>query len=980
MLRPWLLSLGFVVLLLPGLTAQSHVLGNGLVEFDFAKARKNLWLDAITSPANQTISFERGTPIWTVELVDDPDDGDPNGYDFDVVPTDLPLSVAVTGVPALGFTKLVATWGPAVVPAPVGSPADDPNLRVIATFKLKDGEDTATAKIDVEILNHDQNDYTIWLTRFPRLAVADLDVDEDGSDRLATGRMGGFLYGDPIDYEDADTYWPLGADRTLQITTDPDHDVLLVSADSLEPGPLGLPLSVYYDADPDNPAKDLGFYHANNDSQGHMKGIYWTREPTLGDGAMLVQTVQYPDTDIYSAGSYSSPYSVQLAALDRGDWIGASQKYRETWRNFGFYPGPVGSAGNDLVSDQLKQRPLAVWLDSGNGYCMDYPQNPFSFTEARDDLDDLSAFFLGTATPPANGGFPYVYLNRYPIDIPHEVSLNGYTPSQTQTMIDVRALIAHAELNHHDTVIHTMTEKAFIIDSDLGDPLANPPVPPTLNCANFGAQCSYCDFDDPDVITMDTENALRRIPGGEATAAPCAAGMGLPAPGGTGVDWPTWFRDLNAEFATTLGVTGGFGWTSPNPVSGMCFSEDHAHEPGFGDFLAQGWIWLLESTASQIGGGPVARTMETCVAFFSQAAAVQTLWNFDIGHDYNHFNGQAGDVDSYLQYQDAPIWRIPMMQMAIDNALYSSVYSPKTLSMPYTAEYAAPPPAVQGLDFFEPFPAMTGALACWSMAERVLSYQSVVFLNNERMVPLDDVNTPGSNPGKNAASDMFRYYRGLEDFLTGTQPTALSDYHRGSLERSPEITIDGVSQTFILDATTIDAELLNFSAAFGVGGFNVPGGTRDLDWAKFQPLRQLMGLNAAAGAIWMPVAPEVDPNYLPSGMYRHHDGESLAFLVTNPWGVEHVDDQGVDPDVPMNPFTFDYGTPTSSPSNNYTYRFTFDPADYDGFPSTYDATLAVYDTDGQAIIQLAYPGRTGAVQFVGGLPPFQSAAWVFTQP
>lgn len=929
---------------------QNHTLTNGTVDLTFRQqgtvpGRSNLWLTSIESSGGQEVLFEKGRPIWRVRAVLDPRQPTLEPYAMDVVPADLPLSVQqiATG----GISKLIATWGPATVAAPAGSPSADPTLRVVATWTLKAGADKATTKVQVDITNGGATDYRLWTARYPRLAVACLDGDGDGSDRLALGRNGGVLYGDPIHYLDPNANGP------LVLTKDPENTNLLVSPDSIEPGTLSVPVSTYYDA-----ATELGLYHANNDKEGYFKAIYWTQEPNLGaDGALLVETLQYVDGDIYDAQSYTSPYAVEIAALDRGDWIGAAQKYRDLWRTFPFYPGPIGSPLNTLVSDDFKDVPITLWLNSGNGYCPNDPNLGFDLVQSQADLDALH-LFMGVP-------FPFVYLNRFPVDVPHEVSLAGFTPSGTPAMADVGALVSYAESQGHRTVIHTMTEKVFLASTT------------HFACSLF-AQCDYCGvnltgFDDPDVIPMQGENALIRTPGGGATQAPCSRGAALPAAqGGTiGVDWPAWFADLNAEFSNTLGSTGGLGWTSPNPTSGWCFSEHHDHPPGFGKFLAQGWLDLLADTAAAATTTDrFARTMETSVAFFSQEAAVQNTWNFDLGQDFNHFSGEPGDVSSYMEYHDAPVWRIPMLPMAIDNAAYASVYFPQTLSYPYAAPYE-PNPIYQ---IFEPYPALTGALACWSMAERVLSYQSQVYLNNGAMVPIADVLNPGQDDAKNAAGDMFEYYRGLASFLLGSQPAPLVDFHNGSLERAPVIAVGG-SSGFAIDFATINAHLPGLDLLMGPGGFNLPG-PPDIDMAKHQPVRQLLGFNDFYGAIWLPVVPEVDPTYLPNGMYRHHDGESLALLISNPWGVEHLNETTGDR-TPVNPFTFDYAAPTSSPSTAYAYSFSFDPADYAGFPGSYEVGLAVYDVDGQLVQQSAFAPASGVTVFNGSLAPFESAAWVF---
>ena len=84
----------------------------------------DLWLKKITSESGAKVTFEPDPPMWTVEARIDPRDPDNADFDLEVVPDHLPLSsvrVYTELEPSKGAVhKLVARWGPGLVPAAPG--------------------------------------------------------------------------------------------------------------------------------------------------------------------------------------------------------------------------------------------------------------------------------------------------------------------------------------------------------------------------------------------------------------------------------------------------------------------------------------------------------------------------------------------------------------------------------------------------------------------------------------------------------------------------------------------------------------------------------------------------------------------------------------------------------------------------------------------------------------------------------------------
>ena len=271
------------------------------------------------------------------------------------------------------------------------------------------------------------------------------------------------------------------------------------------------------------------------------------------------------------------------------------------------------------------------------------------------------------------------------------------------------------------------------------------------------------------------------------------------------------------------------------------------------------------------------------------------------------------------------------------------VYSQPTLSLPYTSAMSYPwfvntsdTSALQALWLFEPFPSITGALSCWSMAKRVLARQGTLLLTDNMMVEIDRLRSPGTDPASLAAIDMMSFYKAIYRFLR-TKPHM--EYHTGSIVRPPKIGLTNATESFRLSA----AHLPQLAAAMELSPSLNYSETMEINWEEFHPLNAYLGRTETYGTIWLPTAPE-DPliqSWLPHGMYRHHDGASLALLISNPWGVQHRNTAG-EAIAPMNPFGFDFSSPAESAATAYSFKFVFDPADYTGFPHCFTVKRASY--------------------------------------
>ena len=336
-------------------------------------------------------------------------------------------------------------------------------------------------------------------------------------------------------------------------------------------------------------------------------------------------------------------------------------------------------------------------------------------------------------------------------------------------------------------------------------------------------------------------------------------------------------------------------------------------------------------------------------------------------------------------WAEAMIWQVPMMQYAADNMRIGDVYSTPTLSLPYTSAMSYPwfvnasdVDALQRLWVFEPFPAITASLSCWSMAKRVLGRQGAILLSDNMMVEMERLRSPGNDPANLAAVDMLGYYKALLSFLI-TEPHMA--YHTGSIERPPTVELTNATESFTISASDIEANLPALFAAMQLApGINYSA-TMDLDWNVFRPLNGILGATETYGSIWLPTAPE-DPmiqSWLPHGMYRHHDGQSLALFLSNPWGVAHRGPTG-ETLAPMNPFAFDYGSPRSTPAPTYGFKVSFDPADYTGFPRCFTVKHSVYPQahEGSPPDHAERQEHCGPTELSGTASPFDFHTFVFS--
>ena len=332
--------------------------------------------------------------------------------------------------------------------------------------------------------------------------------------------------------------------------------------------------------------------------------------------------------------------------------------------------------------------------------------------------------------------------------------------------------------------------------------------------------------------------------------------------------------------------------------------------------------------------------IESACAFFSDYVSVQN----DVSL---FFAGQLSippvSPSAPQMWARAPIWQVPMMQYAADNMRIGDVYFQPTLSLPYTSAmsypwfaYVSDADEMQALWLFEPFPAITGALSCWGMAKRVLSRQGTLLLSDNLMVEANRLQSPGTDPANLAAVDMLTYYKSIFRFLS-TKPHM--DYHTGSIVRPPKIELTNATESFRLSAAHLPrlAAAMRFSPSLNYSE------TMELNWEEFRPLNSYLGRTNTYGNIWLPTAPDDSllQSWLPHGMYRHHDGTSLAFFVSNPWGVQHRNAAG-EAVSPMNPFDFDFSSPNKAVATTYSFKFTFDPADYTGFTHCFTVNRSRY--------------------------------------
>eukprot|EP01043_Picozoa_sp_COSAG02_P015972 COSAG02_NODE_693_length_18428_cov_268.516722_9_plen_1031_part_00 len=834
--------------------------------------------------------------------------------------------------------------------------------------------DTLHTTIQVDVTNAADTAYRLWLVRHPQIAIE--QIGQNGSDRLARGVLGGEVLGDPIGYRE-----PISG-HTFRLTGDPNHDSNIISVDSIDPGSWTVPVAAYYDTQ-----TGTGLYMANNDSSGYVKGTYLEHV----DDALGYSVVQYPDANIYDASQYSSPYSVLLAVLPRkADWIAACTKYREeTYQHSAWYNGPAGSSTNRAVPGRMKTNPIFADFHTGNGYTAAGMQGDapgiksvpaFNASAVASRVDFLSDSFDGAS-------FPMALLDRFMYDPPTEITVkSGYSPSPE--MAKVHELVRSMEASGHHTVVHSLTEKIAVdVLMDTGN--CREPCEQAASCDQPPWGHAYCSALDPDLLDLNTANEplmnpLVAAPWWHFGAVYCTAGPPNTA-SHSHENWAEWFSDVSASIANTLGASGGHAWNEPTAMAGWCFDKNHSHVPGFGSWMAQGWKKIMQSVKDKMkpelteDGLPF--IIESACAFFSDYVSVQN----DVAMQ---FAGALAtpplDPSAPQMWSRAPIWQVPMMQYAADNMRIGDMYSQPTLSLPYTSAMSHPwfvnisdTSALQALWLFEPFPAITGALSCWSMAKRVLARQGTLLLSDNMMVEIDRLQSPGTDPASLAAIDMTNFYKAIYRFLR-TKPHM--EYHTGSIVRPPRVDLTNATESFRLSA----AHLPQLAAAMKLVNYSE---TMEINWEEFHPLNDYVGRTETYGTIWLPTAPE-DPliqSWLPHGMYRHHDGISLALFISNPWGVRHRNTAGKVV-ASMNPFGFNFSSPHESVATTYSFKFTFDPADYTGFPRCFIVKSASYrqqllsqreDSSALTASGTEYKEKCGPTELQGTVAAFQFWTYVF---
>ena len=333
--------------------------------------------------------------------------------------------------------------------------------------------------------------------------------------------------------------------------------------------------------------------------------------------------------------------------------------------------------------------------------------------------------------------------------------------------------------------------------------------------------------------------------------------------------------------------------------------------------------------------------------------------------------------------------------MVADEVYYATQYLKGTLCLPWTSLWVGRGRDLDGdgdvepLYFFRRFPAVSGALQCWCMAKRALVHKGGVVISNVQMdSPSRFLGTPISNEDR-ALQAMADFYLGLARFLEGPGVDGKENmaFTTGTLERSPVLRILGEDENFAISRAVIDDPSHPFpnlseylSEDYGDGVSTFPPGV-DLSFDTYRPVyEELFDLAGPMNASIQGL-PDEHESWLPHGMYRHWDGSNtLALLIANPWGARHVvlpkkvstmPPAGNLPSRPMNPFTFDFLDPLSSPtSNTYSYEFDFDPTQYEiGAGEDYQVERRTYDLAGTLLATDALgtfrhadvPGHAGGV-------------------
>lgn len=1062
------LPLSLILAVVPSAASTGHgqstvALENGAAKHTFLynTSTREFWLSRSEPKPIQGgkgVSFLQA-PQWHLELHVDANapcwagTGGSAGDRFaiEATPTTMGGTLIVThAVLPTSQQVVLATWTgsipvhPAIPTLPCGPTFDafvEVSLQARWAISTAAGaEGHASATVVAEILNKTTTPYRIARVRFPHLEV--LNLSTSGEDFLATGRNGGFLYKDPIQYVDPHSAQPLRLSFSYPMSL---SAYPVPFASDVDPGGYAVPVLAYYDK---GSAMKNCLYLANDDLKGHVKIIGIGRDPVAGpqgQGSLIFEVTQFPTGNVYQVQRYAAPYAVHVAAL-QGDWVDAAKKYKKVYTSDPIrYLGPAASPLNTRISQPLKENPHYGFLDPHSnmlalgvtnlalmGYC---PENfavgdllnPSAVPGSAADCLDYFAGLIGLP-------FPMVSFNRFIVDPPSEASLNGgtngYTPSTSSSMTAVHKLIADAEIAGHHVALHGLTEKLYTF-GDMTDPSA------LDNCFSCAAG-SYCCAIDPDLRQMSWESSGTSVydypTGGPCGSISCELGSGFICPlaiadtslsvpmvscsTGTnpnGDTWSQWTRDflvtvlqtIGKTGATTVPATGGLIITAPAPFVGGCLSKNHAHTAGFGSWFSDAGADFMSDIRSAVASDmPI--LLEGSSGFWSPYVTVQNPWSVDTARDpYNMLDESTliAPFETLNWYYDAPIYKIPFMQMIADDVRYATQYGEtRTCALPFVAnDFVTPymvsgcggPPQSYDSAYFEGFPAVTGAIGAWQQAKRVLVHQSSVIFYNLWMYPPSELRKPEVQYTIEdfAASDMLEFYAGLVHFLRAPDPDGkpLMEYFAGSLERNVEVQITTplVQEKFRIDEVTIDQ---HFPKLGDLLEQTQPGGSldpctasfpaEDIDFEKYRPGNNVAYHHGRSGYLFFPVAPEEEgtESWLPHGMYKHFSGFRYALLICNPWGVRHVP-TGTNPATApkMNPFTFDYSG-AAPVSNSYSYSFEVDPAKY-GFPAgfayqysvrTYDDTGAILSTTPWVLVS-----GGGPVTVTGTLNPSEFAACVF---
>jgi hypothetical protein len=882
------------------LPAQSLDYTNGVTSLTFSVLQNDIRLTQLVNIRDGLMTPLAGTaPHFVMEL--EPDPSVPQwqpahrivlrSADFplsDLLYYTFPPNTVRPGTP--GGQLLILIFGPKVVTPPVGSGQAPFVTGVACVWRLFDGADHFDATAISGVIPLGASNYKVWRLDFPLLDVPRLAGG--GQDALATGAFGGYLFGDPI--QRIDLQWPNSG------LADPDwQDVQPLAAD---PGAYSVPVLAYTDV----PGQRT-VYFSCDDQRGVLKHLRANaRRP---QDSMRLSGGFFPEGDVFQDPLLQPSFSMQVGLI-RGDWRDAATKYRTQMSSYSWYRGPVGAAANTAVPARLKgsavhavqKVPVCNYDKTG------FPSAPQLATLVN-QLTVLGSWFGPTA---------HVDWDRFPVHEWTEMSATGFTASQPVPIGPyVVAGKAAASAPGHGIADRALTEGLISLWCNAGQ---------CLQCPNPARP--------PGAVPVLDDNRDWLVPDGSISLYACARGRGTT----TNIDFPDWLARSAASAVNALSLT-GLTWTAPAFYAGPCFARTHNHLPGYGEFLSSGWLGILRDVRTRVAGGSdLTFMMETSNAYFGQEIGMQNDWSF--GVVLPGFQDPFDPVRAKALWHGLPIRSIPMFAMVANHVKLGSVYHGDSLSMPYTS---IDPKSSVPHQYFDQFPAVSGALAAWSQANRTLARRGMVFVGLEGYEDLAAMTTPADDLTARAQADMVGWVRRLAMFLQGP---AARPFHTGTLMKPAEISVLNQVESFSLP-------LLPFPR---LSFWLTPLGFTDVNFATYSPVNASLQLT---GREWfMPCAPEERPTWLPNGTYRADDGR-IGVLVGNPMGVRHGLQAS---NRPLNPFTFDYATPANSPGTGYDYLFRFRPSDYPGFlgqSALYDLTVVTVNDQGTS--QQTLPNLSGTL-------------------